>query len=301
MIPLPLAYAQLALSMALVGANVAVAKLLAEALPIPLIAFLRCVLACLVLWPLARWLDGPGPWPSGPVLRNLFLQALFGTAIYNAGLLAGLRLTTALEGGLVLATLPAVVALGSALWLRERLASRQWAAAALAAGGMAAITVARIGGGPGDGSAGGHALGNLLVFVGVCGEAAYVLLARRVAGQVPVITASLWMQAFSAAVLAPFALPGIGAVAALADPALAGLLVFHSLTASVLCLLLWYAGMRRVPAAVAGVFTLFLPATAAVTAVALLGEQFGAVHALGFALMGGSLLLATWPRRNAPR
>lgn len=285
--------------MSLVGANVAVAKLLAEALPIPLIACLRCALACLVLWPLARAMEGSARRPSGAVLRNLFLQALFGTALYNAGLLAGLRLTTALEGGLVLATLPAVVALGSALWLRERLAPRQWAAAALAAGGMAAITLARLGGGGDGGAGGGNALGNLLVFAGVCGEAVYVLLAKRVAGQVPVITASLWMQGFSALVLAPFALPGIGAVAALADPALAGLLVFHSLTASVLCLLLWYAGLRRVPAGVAGVFTAFLPASAALTAVALLGESFGVEHALGFLLMGASLALATWPRRGS--
>ena len=38
------------------------------------------------------------------------------------------------------------------------------------------------------------------------------------------------MQAFSALVLLPFSLPGIEAVARLAEPALAGLLVFHSLT-----------------------------------------------------------------------
>jgi len=280
--------------MVLVGANVGVAKLLAEALPIPLIACLRCALACLVLWPLARAMEGAAPLPARAVLRNLFLQALFGTALYNAGLLAGLRLTTALEGGLVLATLPAVVALGAALWLRERLAPRQWAAAALAAGGMAAITLARPGGG---GTGDGHALGNLLVFAGVCGEAAYVLLAKRIAGRVPVIRASLIMQGFSALVLLPFALPGIGAAAALAEPRLAALLVFHSLTASVLCLLLWYAGLKRVPAGVAGVFTAFLPASAALTAVALLGERFGAVHAVGFVLMGASVLLATWPRR----
>jgi threonine/homoserine efflux transporter RhtA len=74
-VPTLLAYAQLAAAMALVGANVAVAKLLAEALPIPLIACLRCALACLVLWPLARAVDGPrrGRPPPPPVLRNLFL------------------------------------------------------------------------------------------------------------------------------------------------------------------------------------------------------------------------------------
>lgn len=285
-----LPYSQLALAMALVGANVAVAKLLAEALPIALIAFLRCALAVAVLWPLARWLDGAVPVPP-LVKRNLFFQAVFGTAIYNAGLLAGLRLTSALEGGLVLATLPAVVALGSFVWLRERLSARQWAAAGLAGLGMAAITLARLGGGAG----GSSALGNLLVFAGVCGEAVYVLLAKRIAGAVPVITASLWMQFFSALVLLPFAVPGFGAVSALGDGTLLGLLVFHSLTASVLCLLLWFQGLKRVPAGVAGVFTAFLPASAAATAVLFLGEHFGAVHAAGFALMTGSLLLATWP------
>lgn len=287
-----LAYLQLALSMILVGANVAVAKLLAEALPIALIAFLRCVLAMAVLWPLARWMDGPVRVPRD-VAWNLFLQAVFGTAIYNAGLLAGLRLTTALEGGLVLATLPAVVAIGGAVLLRERLPARQWAAVALAAGGMAAITVARAAGGEG-----GSLLGNLLVFGGVLGEAAYVLLARRIAGRVPVVTASLWMQGFSALVLLPFAAPGFGAVAALGDASLAGLLVFHSLTASVICLLLWYAGLKRVPAGMAGVFTAFLPGTAALVAVTLLGEAFTAVHAAGFVLMMGSVAVATWPRRG---
>ncbi|MBY0336555.1 MAG: DMT family transporter [Acetobacteraceae bacterium] len=277
--------------MVLVGANVGVAKLLADQLPIALIAFLRCVLAVLVLWPLARWLE-PRTHVPRDARGNLFLQALFGTAIYNAGLLAGLRLTSALEGGLVLATLPAVVAIGAALWLRETLAPRQWLAAGLAGSGMAAITLARIGAGDG-----GAWLGNLLVFLGVCGEAIYVLLAKRIAGRVPVLTASLWMQAFSALVLLPFAAPGFGAVPALADPSLAALLVFHSLTASVLCLLLWYQGLKRVPGGVAGVFTAFLPASAAATAVLLLGESFSAIHALGFALTGTSLLLATWPRR----
>ena len=288
-----LAYAQLSAAMALVGANVAVGKLLAEALPVPLILALRCLLACLVLWPLARLIEGRVRVAPG-VLRNLALQALVGTVLYNAGLLAGLRLTTALEAGLVLATLPAVVALGSAAWLRERLSARQWLAACLAAGGMAALTLARLGGG---GGGVGNLLGNALVFGGVLGEAAYVLLAKRIVGRVPVVTASLWMQAFSAAMLLPLALLGFGALPALADPALAGLLVFHSLTASVLCLLLWYAGLRRVPAGVAGVFTALLPASAAAVAVLVLGEAFSAVHGVGFVLMGGSLLLATWPQR----
>ncbi len=287
-----LAYSQLALSMALVGANVAVAKLLAESLPIPMIAGLRCALAVVVLWPLARGMEGAVRLDPR-TLWNLALQAVFGTVLYNAALLAGLRLTTALEAGLILATLPAVVAIGGAAWLRETLPARQWAAVALAAFGMGALVLARV-----AGEGGGSALGNLLVFAGVCGEAMYVLLARRIAGRAPVITATFWMQLFSLLMLLPFCLPVLGAAAALAVPSTAALLVFHSLTTSVLCLLLWYSGMRRVPAGLAGVFTAFLPATAALVAIALLGEPFSAVHAAGFLLLTGSLLLATWPSRR---
>ena len=230
--------------------------------------------------------------PRPTARRNLALQALFGTAVYNAGLLAGLRLTGVLEAGLVLSTLPAVVALGAAAWLCERLPPRGWAAVALAVAGMGAVTLARA-----DGAGQSSAIGNALVFAGVCGEAVYVLLARRIAGEVPVLTASLRMQAWSAAVLLPFALPGFGAAGALAAPGLAALLVFHSLTASVLCVALWYAGLRRVPAGVAGLFTGFLPLTAALVAVAALGEPVSAPHVAGFALMGASLLAAFGGRR----
>lgn len=289
------AYAMLASSMALVGANVPVAKLLAEALPIPLIACLRCLLATLVLWPLMRLVDRPALMPSRALLGNLFWQAAFGTALYNAGLLAGLRFTSALEGGLVLATLPAVVAIGSALWLGERLSARGWAAAGLAAIGIAAINAVRAGV-EGEGSL----LGNALVFAGVVGEAVYVLLAKRIAGRVRVLTASFWMQLFSVLQLIPFA---VASLPWLAEGGLRGdivvLLVLHSLTASVLCLLLWYGGLRRAPASVAGVFTAFLPATAAVVGVLVLGERFTLAHGVGLALMLGSILLATWPSRRA--
>lgn len=277
--------------MALAGANVGVAKLLAEDLPATMILGLRCALAVVVLWPLARAMEGRVGLDRR-VLWNLALQAAFGTALYNLALLAGLRLTTALEAGLILATLPAVVAVGGALWLRDSLPARQWIAVALAAFGMGALVLARV---AADGH--GSALGNLLVFAGVCGEAMYVLLAKRIAGRVPVVTATLWMQVFSVLMLVPLCLPVLGSVAVLASPEVSVLLVFHSLTSSVLCVLLWYAGLKRAPAGIAGVFTAFLPATAAAVAVGVLGEPFTAVHAAGFVLLMCSLLLATWPAR----
>jgi drug/metabolite transporter (DMT)-like permease len=281
-----LACGQLALAMALVGANVVVARILAGALPIPVILFVRCTLAFLTLAPFAG-LFRPGFWPRPGVARNLALQAAFGTLLYNIALLAGLRRTGALEGGLVLASLPAVVAIGAFLLLRERLGPRRWIAVAFAAAAMAALTVGR------GGEIGGAVSGDLLVFLAVCGEGAYVLLSKRIAGRMEVARAAFWMQVFSAALLAPLALPLLdGPALAGMGWRIAGLLVFHSLTASVLCLLLWYRGMRRVPASLAGIFTGLLPATAAVLAILVLGEAPTPAHAAGFALMLLSILLA---------
>ncbi len=280
-----LAYAQLAAAMILVGANVPVGKLLATGLPVPVILFLRCLLACAVLALLGRL-----RLPTRAAGLNLALQALFGTVLYNVALLAGLRRTGALDAGLVLATLPAVVAVGAALFLRERLTLRSWLAVLLAAGGMATLASTRP-------ASSGTLAGDALVFAGVCGEAAYVLLAKRNSGRLEIVVATFWMQVASVVLLLPFAVP------ALPDAALtwrlAGLLAFHSLTASVLAVLLWYGGLRRVPAATAGVFTGLLPLTAGVLAVGLLGETPDAPQAIGAALLLASIVAATV--RQAPR
>ena len=281
--------------MMLVGANVVVGKLLAAALPVPVVLLLRCVLATLVLAPLA-WRE-PGGLPRPRVLLNLALQAATGTVAYNILLLAGLRRTGALPGGLMLSTLPAVVAVAAAALLGERLSPRRWLAALLAAAGMAALALGR------GGAADGSGAGNALVFAAVLAESGWILLSRVNAARVGVCRGAFGMQAFGVLFLAPLA---AGHVAAqmprlLADPALLALLVFHALTASVISVLLWFSGMRRAPAYLAGVFSVLLPATAAVLAVLVLGERFTAPLAAGFVLMLGSILLATIPpARPAP-
>jgi drug/metabolite transporter (DMT)-like permease len=279
-----MAWAALSLSMALVGANVVVMKLLSAALPVFVILLLRCALAAAMLAPFARL----GSLPSGRALVNLALQGLFGTLLYNAGVLAGLQRTGALQAGLVLATLPAVVAIGAVIFLRESLAPRQWAAVGLAVGGIAAISHARL--------AGGSLSGDALVFAGVCGEAGYMLLARRISGRVPLAQAVFFMQLASAVLSAPMALASWHA--ARFSPGIGALLALHSLTASVLAMLLWYFGLRRVTAGRAGLFTIFLPATAALLAILVLGESFHRIDLLGLILMGGSMLLAATGKKE---
>lgn len=278
------AYAALAASMAMVGANVVVLKILAGHLPLFVILFLRTGLAALVILPFAR-----PRLPAPRVLGNLVLQAGLGTVVYNALLLAGLQRAGAVQAGLVLATLPAVIALGAALLLRETLAGRQWLAVMLAGGGIAALA----GGGGGFNFAGG-----VLVFGAVCGEAAYALLARKAAGALPLLQATFWMQAASAAFTLPFAAATVAQ--AHFTPGVLALLALHSLTSSLLAILLWYYGMRRVKAGIAGTFTALLPATATLCGVAILGEAFTRGDAIGLAALVASMLLLVQRRRDPP-
>jgi len=61
---------------------------------------------------------------------------------------------------------------------------------------------------------------------------------------------------------------------------------------------LWMTGLRAVPAAQAGIFTVLLPVSTAVVGMLVLGEQISSLQllALGIALLG--VVVATWPARR---
>jgi len=76
------------------------------------------------------------------------------------------------------------------------------------------------------------------------------------------------------------------------------LLFVYAIAASVVTVWLWMTGMRHVPAASAGIFTVFLPVSAAAVGVAFYGERFTAMQIAAFALALGGVMLATWPVRR---
>ena len=284
-----LAYGQLAASMALVGINVVVLKLLAEALPVPLVLALRCGLAALIL--LAVLGRGALRLPGRGAFLNIAAQAVLGSIVYNVLLMLGVQRTGALEAGLVLAALPAVVAVGAFALLHEALPARRAVAAGLAGLGMAALALGR------GGEAHLALLGDALVFGAVLAEAGYVLLAKSNAGRVSPLLGAFWMQVAGTVILVPVA--ATQWAGAQFTPVSVALLVFHGVTASVLAVVLWYAGLRRVPGGVAGVFAGLLPLSAGAAAILVLHEAPGPGHLAGAVLMLGSIGLATWPGRTS--
>lgn len=288
-----LAYAALAASMSLVGSYVGLSKLLVAVFPVFLLAWLRFGIAAVAM---AHWL--PRPADETPLSahdrRLLFLESFLGNFLFSVCMLYGVRLSSALAAGVVMAALPGVVALLSWLFLRERIGLRVLAGIGCAVAGIALVSASKH---ADDGA--GSWLGTALLVGAVVCEASYVVIGKRLTGKVGARRISAVVNLWGLALVTPFGLWqalsfDFGAVGA----STWWLLLFYSLAASMVTVWLWMTGLKHVPAAQAGVFTVMLPVAAAAVGVLWLGERVGTAQAAAFALALAGVLLATWPGRR---
>ena len=272
--PRPLAALLLVAAMALTGANVAFGKAIVAAIPVYVFVLFRFAVASLALGPMARGEPGPklsdmnrGQW------RDLALMALLGMVGFTVLMLEGLKRTAAADAGIITATLPAVVAALGVLFAGDRLSRMQFLAVALAVAGLVLVQATS--------AAGGSAtlVGNLLVVGAVLCEASFVILGKRLA-----LGANL-----AGLVLAiPLALldaPSFHAGSVALEVWLLG--TWYALSASVLCLWLWYGGLPYVDTWLAGLATAAMPVAALATSALYLGEAIGPAR-----LMGATLVIA---------
>ncbi len=292
-----LAYGCLALSMSLVGSYVALSKPLVAAIPVMLLAWMRFGIGALAM---VRWLPRPpGEAPMTPRTRGLlFLESFLGNFLFSVCMLYGVSLTSAVSAGVIMAAIPAVVALMSRAFLGERITGRTQAAIACAALGIALLASAR-----GEATAAGSGdrawLGNLLVFGAVLCEAAYAVIGKSLTGALGPRRITALINLWGLALVTPFGLWQALSFDFGGVPAPAwGLLVFYALAASVWTVWLWMTGLRQVPAAQAGVFTVMLPVSAALVGVLALGETLGVAQAIALAVSLAGVLLATAPARQ---
>ncbi|MEO7009010.1 MAG: DMT family transporter [Caldimonas sp.] len=289
-----LAYLCLGASMALVGSYVGLSKALVLVFPVFLLAWLRFGIALVAMlgWLRAR----PGEAPlTRDERRLLFLESFFGNFLFSVCMLYGVSLSSALAAGVIMAALPAVVAILSKLFLHERIAPRVAMGIGCAVGGIALVSASRH---AGDVDSGSSMLGNLLLFGAVCCEAIYVVIGKRLTGQVAPKRISALINLWGFALVAPFGLWQALAFDFHAVSAASWSFLFgYSIAASVVTVWLWMTGLKHVDAASAGTFTVLLPISAALVGIVFLGERFSAAQAVAFVLALAGIVLATWPER----
>ena len=301
----PLAYLCLALSMALVGSYVALSKPLAAAFPVLLLAWMRFGIGGVAM---ARWIRKP---PQEPPLTAqtrglLFLHSLLGNFLFTICMIYGVSLTNATSAGVVMASIPACVAVMSWLFLREQVTPRTWAAVACAVIGIALFALSKQ-------ELPALATSELetkntqnmqwLVYALLLGaslcEGAYSVIGKKLTGTLGPKRITSLINLWGFALSTPFGLYFAWCFDFAAVPwSIWLLLVFYALAACTWTVWLWMTGLKAVPAAQGGVFTVLLPVSAALVGMLVLGERFAPVQwlAFGIALLG--VVLATLPARR---
>ena len=286
--------------MALVGSYVGASRLLVAAMPIFLLAWLRFGIAAVAM---LHWVRRqPGEAALSPHDRRLlFWESFLGNFLFSICMLYGVSLTSAVSAGVVMAAIPAAVALLSRWWLGERINRRTAAAIACAAMGIAMLALARS---PQSAASADPApesvwLGHALLLGAVFCEASYVVIGKRLTGSLSPRRISALINLWGLALVTPLGLwQALQFDFAGVQADTWGLLVAYALAASMATVWLWMKGLAQVPAPQAGVFTVLLPVAAAAVGVVFLGEPFGVGHTAAMALALLGLLLATWPARS---
>lgn len=300
-----LAYGLLALSMALVGSYVALSKPLVTVLPVFLLAWLRFGIGTLAM---PHWLLKPAAEPamSQATKQLIFLESFLGNFMFTLCMLFGVSMTTAVSAGVIMASIPAVVALLSWVFLRERIGLRVLLAIVLAVLGITLFSLSKteLTGQVSQASQADLATnklwpGNLLVFCAVVCEASYAVIGKKLTGSVSPKRITALINLWGFALMTPFGLYAawrFDFAAVTAGNWL--LLLFYGLAASVWTVWLWMTGLKTVPAARAGVFTVMLPISAAAVGVVVLGETLSAMQLVAFGLCLAGVVMATLPARR---
>ena len=277
--------------MALVGGYVGLSKLLVAVFPVFLLAWMRFGIAALAM---ASWTRRA---PDEEALSQrerklLFLESFFGNFLFSICMLYGMALTSALAAGVIMAAIPAVVALLSRVFLHERIAPRTVAGIACAVGGIAFVSFSK----HDTTNAVSSILGNVMLMAAVTCEAIYVVIGKKLTGKVSPKRISALINLWGLALVTPFGIwQALRFDFSVVPIASWWLLVFYAAAASMVTVWLWMTGLKHVPASSAGVFTVLLPITAAAVGVVFLGERISGVQAAAFALALLGVVLATWP------
>jgi drug/metabolite transporter (DMT)-like permease len=290
-----LAYLSLASGMAVVGAYVGFSKLLVTVFPVFLLAWLRFGIAAVAM---ATWVKrGATEQPlDARGRRLLFIESFFGNFLFSVCMLFGVSMTSALAAGVIMAAIPAAVALLSRWLLRERIAPRVAAGIACAVAGIALVSAFK----PAEDAAPVSLWGNLLLLAAVFCEATYVVIGKQLTGRLSAKRISALVNLWGLLLMTPFGVwQALQFDFSSVSPGSWTLLVGYALAASMITVWLWMTGLKQVPASSAGVFTVLLPITAAAVGVVFLGERFSAPQVGAFALALAGVVLATWPDARA--
>ena len=278
----------LATGMGIVGTSMTANKFIVGELPIMLASGVRFLVATVVLLVLVLLIEDRLPRIPSRLHLVLIAQAFFGVFGFNVLVLLGVDMTTATISGIITAMTPAIIAVMS-FGLGDRLRPGAWLGVALTIGGVTLVNLLAT---PPEDAARRPILGATLVFLAVIGEALYTVLGRKVATVISPLATATFICIYGLAMFLPFALWDLrGFDLSAASPSAWLAVAYLAIVVTVFAFVIWFVGLRTIPASTAGAFTGMIPITAVLSAWLILSERIGWPHIAGIALVLGGILL----------
>lgn len=283
--------------MACFGSATPVSQVVGRAFPVWLASGLRIAVAAIVLTPAAvlaarRSRTGSvieAAHATGTDRWLLVGLGVIGTFGFSALMLLGMREAPGTVGAVVMATTPAVTAVGAVVFLGERLGPARIAAVVLALGGVILVNV---GTDAVQGSGDRILLGSALVFGAVVCEASYSLMGKELTADLTPLTITLAAAVVAVVVFAPLALwDAVGYPWSEPSGTEWAALLWWGAGTMGLGSWLWFAGMARVRAGTASAFMAVMPISALVLSYVLLGDPFQRIQLVGMAIVLAGLAL----------
>jgi drug/metabolite transporter (DMT)-like permease len=273
--------------------NIVMGRLLRDDVGPLTLAAARFAIASLFLYALLRR-QPPAERRVGSDRWLLLAMAVSGVVLFAPILYLGLRFTTAVNASLISGLAPLITGILAALLIHEPMSRRQAGGSGIALLGVVFLV-----------SGGSLAFwrlmqpnpGDLIVLAGAALWALYSVLGRRVMRHRSALSATAFSAFFGLPFLILAASWEIRVIPVDLTPGLLAAIVYVGLVPTVLGLLAWNEGVRRLGASGAMVFYSTLPLYGALLGYLLLGEPVGPAHLLGGALIiGGGI----WGSRGAP-
>ncbi|MGB3223442.1 MAG: DMT family transporter [Desulforhopalus sp.] len=227
-------------------------------------------------------------------LKSLLLLALMQPGLYFLFETFGLQYTSATKTSLIIATIPVVVLVLSAFFLKERLRPINTLGVIVSLAGVALLVF----GGRPETALHGMMIGDLLIFGAVLAASVYMIMTRRLGESLSSLQITGMQIIFGALLFLPlflWDLPHLDWQSVTKDSLMA--LIVLTIFATIGAFLCYNFALTRIPAAQAAVCINGIPLVTACGAWVLLGETLTSMQLLGGALV----LLAVFLANHTPK
>ncbi len=283
----------LVLAQTMVGVNIVTSKLLLDSIPAFVLLEIRFLIAtCMLLF--LHWFT---PSAGKNSLKNYFselknrdwlfilAQSLSAGVLFNGLMLGGLNSTDANVAGIITSALPAIIALLSWIFLREKISTEKALCILFATIGLMIIAYDKL-----KGVSQSHSfLGDGIVLLALLPEASYYVLCKLYVNRLPVFLTSALMNGINATLLLPVLFFVQWSPEQLSSITWIVLLIIG--LSSGLFYVFWFVAVRHVDGVMASLSTAIMPIATVVLAWLILNEDLTLLQLSGMSLVLFSIFL----------